>query len=174
MVGAIETRSLPNSLAAARRGFTFYLADPLGLIDHNRLGGSGEPPLPGKNRSPFVSCSGRRACHAEAPRRRVACIATLVLAAGAAASTGEILPDSELLATNLYRRWRRDDALLSGSIGDRINHPPPARMAIFVDRPRCTAAIEDLHSPVKVIGRNCEHQRDRSHDHYSAQHSHQK
>ena len=28
MVGAIETRSLPGSLAAARRGFTFYLADP--------------------------------------------------------------------------------------------------------------------------------------------------
>src|SRR5947207_9745263 len=27
-VGAIETRSLPSSLAAARRGFTFYLADP--------------------------------------------------------------------------------------------------------------------------------------------------
>jgi len=28
LVGAIETRSLPSSLAAARRGFTFYLADP--------------------------------------------------------------------------------------------------------------------------------------------------
>jgi hypothetical protein len=28
LVGAIETRSLPTSLAAARRGFTFYLADP--------------------------------------------------------------------------------------------------------------------------------------------------
>ena len=27
-VAAIETRSLPSSLAAARRGFTFYLADP--------------------------------------------------------------------------------------------------------------------------------------------------
>ncbi len=32
-----------DSLAAARCGFTFYLADPLGSIDHNRLGGSGEP-----------------------------------------------------------------------------------------------------------------------------------
>src|SRR5262249_23320613 len=28
LVGAIETRSLPSSLAAARHGFTFYLADP--------------------------------------------------------------------------------------------------------------------------------------------------
>jgi hypothetical protein len=28
LVAAIETRSLPSSLAAARRGFTFYLADP--------------------------------------------------------------------------------------------------------------------------------------------------
>ncbi len=27
-VAAIETRSLPSSLAAARRGFSFYLADP--------------------------------------------------------------------------------------------------------------------------------------------------
>jgi hypothetical protein len=27
-VEAIETRLLPSSLAAARRGFTFYLADP--------------------------------------------------------------------------------------------------------------------------------------------------
>ncbi len=27
-VAAIETRSLPSSLAAAHRGFTFYLADP--------------------------------------------------------------------------------------------------------------------------------------------------
>src|SRR5216110_2192210 len=45
-VGAIETRSLPSSLAAARRGFTFYLADPPGSIDLNRQGGSGEPPLP--------------------------------------------------------------------------------------------------------------------------------
>lgn len=28
MVGAIETRSLSDSLAAAQRGFTFYVADP--------------------------------------------------------------------------------------------------------------------------------------------------
>jgi hypothetical protein len=28
-----ETRSLPRSLAAARRGFTFYVADPLSSID---------------------------------------------------------------------------------------------------------------------------------------------
>jgi len=164
MVGAIETRSLPNSLAAARRGFTFYLADPLGLIDHNRLGGSGEPPPPGKNRRPFVSCSGRR----------VACIATLVLAAGAAASTGEILPDLELLALNLHRRWRRDDSLLKGGIGDGINRPPPANMASSVDSPSCATAVKDFHLPVKIIRRNCEYYRDRSHDYHSAQHSHQK
>jgi hypothetical protein len=46
LVGAIETRSLPSSLAAARRGFTFYLADSSGSVDLNRLGGPGEPPLP--------------------------------------------------------------------------------------------------------------------------------
>src|SRR5262249_44116876 len=28
----IETRSFPNSLAATRRGFTFYVADPIGSI----------------------------------------------------------------------------------------------------------------------------------------------
>jgi hypothetical protein len=27
-----ETRSLPRSLAAARRGFTFYVADPISSI----------------------------------------------------------------------------------------------------------------------------------------------
>jgi len=31
-VGAIETLSLPSSLTAARRGFTFYLADPSALL----------------------------------------------------------------------------------------------------------------------------------------------
>jgi N-acetylneuraminic acid mutarotase len=32
-VAAIETRSLPSSLAAAHRGFTFYLADPSARLD---------------------------------------------------------------------------------------------------------------------------------------------
>ena len=36
-----ETRSLPNSLAATRRGFTFYLADPVSSI-HGFLGWGGE------------------------------------------------------------------------------------------------------------------------------------
>jgi len=46
LVGAIETRSLPSSLAAAHRGFTFYLADPSARLTTIALGGSGEPPLP--------------------------------------------------------------------------------------------------------------------------------
>jgi hypothetical protein len=46
LVGAIETRSLPRSFAAARRGFTFYLADPSARLTTIALGGSGEPPLP--------------------------------------------------------------------------------------------------------------------------------
>src|SRR4029453_11150954 len=32
-VAAIETRSLPSSLPAAHRGFTFYLADPSARLD---------------------------------------------------------------------------------------------------------------------------------------------
>ena len=49
LVGAIATRSLPRSLAAARRGFTFYLADPCARLTTIALGGSGEPPLPELN-----------------------------------------------------------------------------------------------------------------------------
>lgn len=80
----------------------------------------------------------------------------------------------QLLATNFYRRWRRHDSLLKGSTGDRINHPLPSGMAIFVDSPSCAAAVPDFHLPVKIIRRNCEYYRDRSHDYHSAQHSHQK
>jgi len=47
-------------------------------------------------------------------------------------------------------------------------------MAIFVDRPGRATAVKDLHFPAKIVGRNCEHQRDRCHDHHSAQHSNQK
>jgi hypothetical protein len=126
--------------------------------------GSGEPPLPGKNRRPFVSCSGRR----------VACIATLVLAAGAAASTGEILPDLELLALNLHRRWRCDNRLFTGRIRDWINHPHPAGMAVLIDSPGCATAFPDFHSPVGAVGRNREHIRDCGRDHHSAQHSSEK
>ncbi len=46
-VAAIETRSLPSSLAAARRGFTFLSRRPLGSIDPNRQGRSGERSEPG-------------------------------------------------------------------------------------------------------------------------------
>jgi len=45
-VAAIETRSLPSSLAAARRGFTFYLADPSARLTSIAKAVSGEPPLP--------------------------------------------------------------------------------------------------------------------------------
>jgi hypothetical protein len=34
--------------------FTFYLADPLGSIDLNRPGGSGQPPLPEIRRGAFL------------------------------------------------------------------------------------------------------------------------
>ena len=72
LIGAIETRSLFNSLAAARRGFTFYLADSARLTTI-ALGGSGQiPPL-------AFCCSGRR----------VACISIFEVAADTAASTGK-------------------------------------------------------------------------------------
>jgi len=54
LVGAIATRSLPSSLAAAWRGFTFYLADPSARLTAIALGGSGEPPLPAKAWGAFV------------------------------------------------------------------------------------------------------------------------
>jgi hypothetical protein len=80
----------------------------------------------------------------------------------------------QLLATNFYRRWRRDDSLLRRSIVDGINHPLPAGMTILVHGKSCATAFPDFHLPVKIIRRNCEYYRDRSHDYHSAQHSHQK
>ncbi len=47
-------------------------------------------------------------------------------------------------------------------------------MAIFVDSPSCATAVPDLHSPVIVVGRNCEYIRDRGRDNHSAKHSNQK
>jgi hypothetical protein len=47
-------------------------------------------------------------------------------------------------------------------------------MAIPVYTPSCAAAVPDLHSPVKIVGRNCEYHRDRGHDHHSEQHANQK
>ncbi|SRR6266496_2856433 len=82
--------------------------------------------------------------------------------------------DLQLLGTNFYRRWRYDNSLLTRSIGNRFNHPLPARMAIFVGGPSCATAVPDLHSPMIVVGRNCKHIRDRGRDHHAAQHSNQK
>ena len=163
-VGAIETRSLPSSLAAARRGFTFYLADPSARLTTIALGGSGEPPLPGKRRTLLFCCSGGH----------VACTPTSAVAAGTAASTGEILPDLELLAMNFYRRWRRDDLLLTGSIRNRFNHPLPVPTPILVKGQSRATAAPDLHLPVIIVGRNCEHKRERGCEHHAAQHSTQK
>ena len=59
-------------------------------------------------------------------------------------------------------------------VGNRLHQPHPAVMAIFVDSPSCTTAVPDLHSPVIVVGRNCEYIRDRGRNHHSAQHSNQK
>jgi len=47
-------------------------------------------------------------------------------------------------------------------------------MAILIHGPGCATAIPDLHSPVIVVGRDCEHIRDRGRDHHSAQRSNQK
>ena len=71
LIGAIETRSLFSSLAAARRGFTFYLADSARLT-RIALDGSGVLPL-------SFCCSGRR----------VAYISIFEVAADTVASTGK-------------------------------------------------------------------------------------
>jgi hypothetical protein len=126
-------------------------------------------------------CGGRRACHAEASRRRVACgriaadtAAATVNSAGHIASRFDAAADLQLLATNLYLRWRCDNWLLTGCIRNRFNHPFPAGMAIFVIGKGCATAFPDLHLPMIVVGRNCEHNCDRGRDHYSAKHSNQK
>jgi hypothetical protein len=86
----------------------------------------------------------------------------------------DISADLQLLAMNVYvRRWY-DNPLCRASFGIRFNHPLPAQMAIFIERPSCTTAFPDLHSPVIAVGRYCEHKRDRCRNHYSAQRSNQK
>jgi len=72
LIGAIETRSLFNSLAAARRGFTFYFGDPSARLTRIALDGSGVLPL-------SFCCSGRR----------VAYISIFEVAADTVASTGK-------------------------------------------------------------------------------------
>jgi hypothetical protein len=96
------------------------------------------------------------------------------IAAGTAASTGKILPDLELLAMNFYRRWRRDDSLLTGSIRYRFNHPLPAGTATFVESSSCATALKDLHSPIVAVSRKREHIRDCGRDHHAEQGSNQK
>ena len=89
-------------------------------------------------------------------------------------STGEILPDLELLAMNFYRRWRRDDLLLTGSIRYWFNRPLPVPTPILVKGPSPATAIPDLRLPMKIVSRNCEHKREPGGEHYAAQHSTQK
>jgi len=84
------------------------------------------------------------------------------------------LVDLQPLGANLCLRWRHGNWLLAGSIGDWFNHPLPTEMPIFVESPSCATAFPDLHSPVMIVGRNCEYQRNRGRDHHSAQHSNQK
>jgi hypothetical protein len=43
-----------QTITVAAATFTFYLADPLGSIDLNRPGGSGQPPLPEIRRGKFL------------------------------------------------------------------------------------------------------------------------
>src|SRR5436190_6815470 len=47
-------------------------------------------------------------------------------------------------------------------------------MAIFVHGPRCASAVPDLHLPVIVVGRNCEHIRECGRDHRAEEGSNQK
>ena len=116
--------------------------------------------------------------HTNAPNvrsgRRVTCVATLVLAAGTAASGEKISARLQPLALNLHSRWRCDSALFTGSIRDRFNHPLPAEVAILVVGPSCATAFPDLHSPVGAVGRNRERVCECGRRHYSAQHSNQK
>jgi hypothetical protein len=119
----------------------------------------------------FVCCSGRR----------VACI-PILRSQPTPATAGKLMlplqekisPDLQLLALNLHRRWRCDNALFTGSIRDRFNHPLPAGMASSVNSPSCATAFVNLHSPVIAVGRNCEHNRYRGRDHHTAQHSNEK
>jgi len=63
----------------------------------------------------------------------------------------------QMLDANFTCRWRYDTSLWrSGSIGDGVNHPPPAHIAISVDSPGCAAAFVNLHSPVVAVSRKCE------------------
>ncbi len=86
----------------------------------------------------------------------------------------KILPDLELLAMNFYRRWRRDDLLLTGSIRYWFNRPLPVPTPILVKGPSPATAIPDLRLPMKIVSRNCEHKREPGGEHYAAQHSTQK
>jgi hypothetical protein len=47
-------------------------------------------------------------------------------------------------------------------------------VAIFIEGSGCATAFPDLHSPVSVIGRNCEYIRDSGRYDHSAQRSNQK
>ena len=97
-----------------------------------------------------------------------------MIAAGAAVSTGEIRPDLELLAMNFYRRWRRDDSLLTGNIWYRFNRPFPVPTPILVKGPSPATAIPDLRLPMKIVSRYCEHKRERGCERHAAQYSTQK
>src|SRR5256885_7088894 len=91
-----------------------------------------------------------------------------------AGSTVENAPDLQPLGADVYLRWCCNDWLLTGSIGNRFDHPLPANIAIFVESPGCAAAFPDFHSPVIAVGRNCEHVCERGSDHPPAKHSNQK
>ena len=94
--------------------------------------------------------------------RRVACI-PIVSQPTRLPLQGEILPVLELLATNLYRRW-----LLTRSIRYRFNYPLPVPTPILIKGQSRAAAAPDLHLPVVIVGRYCEHKRERGGDHDSA------
>ena len=83
--------------------------------------------------------------------------------------------DLQLLGMNFCLRCRYNCSPCgTRSIGDGVNHPPPADMAIFINSPRCAAAFVNLHSPVVAVGRKCEHERDCGREHHAGEHSNQK
>jgi hypothetical protein len=87
----------PYLLAAARRGFTFYLADPSARLTTtpNAFGV--------RVNRPYLQEKGATSEFCLLCGRRAGCNAPFVFAADTAASTGEILGELELLGTNFYR-----------------------------------------------------------------------
>ena len=138
----------------------------------NRPGGSGEPPLPACLW--WHACRVRENCsrHSESIREQARCLYRRDSASAyRQSSLPDAAPDLQLLGPNFRLRQWYDSRLSAGNIGDRFDHPLPTGVAIFIEGPGCATAFPDLHSPVSVIGRNCEYIRDSGRYDHSAQRS---